>query len=42
MRNLLDIAVERGIRRFLRTQAAAGAGGATDEEEFAKQRKSFS
>ena len=42
MRELLDLAVERGVRRFLERQARVGAIGPTDSEQFEQQLVDFS
>jgi predicted HTH transcriptional regulator len=42
MRELLDLAVERGIRRFLGMQARVRSLGPTDAEQFAQQLVDFS
>ena len=41
MRELLDLAVERGIRRFLRAQTVARAAQQVDEQLFSQQIKEF-
>lgn len=38
MRDLVDLATELGVRRYLETQARVGQGGPSDAEQFARQR----
>lgn len=42
LRELLDLATERGVRRFLQTQARANVSDLTDSQRFEEQLRDFS
>lgn len=42
MRELMDLAVERGVKRYIQLQARVGTAGTSDQEAFQRQLSDFS